>query len=78
MDTLRSGWLLEQNPEKRGTVPCVRLSLDETGKQGGKIVSTVWLRQKDGLPVCGEVAVDGKIILRAEFTEFQFGDILST
>lgn len=78
MDTLRNGWLLEQNPEKRGTVPCVRLSLDETGKQGGKIVSTVWLRQKDGLPVCGEVAVDGKIILRAEFTEFQFGDILST
>ena len=78
MDTLRDGWLLEQNPEKYGKVPCMRLSLDETGKKGGKIVSTVWLQQKDGLPVCGEIAVDGKIILRAEFTEFQFGDILST
>lgn len=78
MDTLRDGWLLEQNREKYGQVPCVRLALDETGKRGDKIVSTLWLRQKDALPICGEIAVDGKIILRAEFTEFQFGDILST
>lgn len=78
MDALRDGWLLEQNPEKCGEIPCMRLALDETGKKGGKIISTIWLKHKGGIPVCGEIAVDGKIILRAEFTEFQFGDILST
>lgn len=77
MDALRSGWLLEQNQENWGKIPCWRLSLDETGKKGGKIISTLWLRKKNYQPVHGEISVSGKTILQAEFTEFQFGDILS-
>lgn len=76
LSALRSGWLLEQNREKLDGTPCLRLSLDQTGKDGNKIVSTVWLREDDNTPLLGEIAVENEIILRAEFTSFSFGDIL--
>jgi hypothetical protein len=76
MDALRKGWLLEENREKWNDVPCVRMALDQTGSKGGKIISTLWLRQNDGTPVHGEITVDKKIILQAEFTDFKFHDIL--
>lgn len=78
MNALRSGWLLEQNKEDWGDVPCLRLALDQTGNNGGKVVSTVWLRRDDGTPVRGEISVDGQIILTAEFTSFEFHDILNS
>lgn len=77
MNALRDGWLLEENEENWGEVPCVRLCLDETGAQGGKIVSALWLRQEDGVPIHGEIAVDDEIILSAEFTSFQFYDTMT-
>ena len=43
----------------------------QTGTDGGKIVSTVWLCE-DGTPLRGEIGVDGEIILTAEFTDFAF------
>jgi len=76
MNALRDGWLLEQNQENWGEVPCLRLALDQTGNNGGKVISTIWLRQDDGTPVRGEISVDGQIILTAAFTSFQFHDIL--
>jgi outer membrane lipoprotein-sorting protein len=76
MSALRNGWLLEENGETLDGVDCLRLSLDETGQAGGKIVSTVWLRQEDGTPLQGEVSVDGTILLQARFTEFEFRDIM--
>lgn len=72
MNALRDGWLLEENEENWNDIPCLRLSVDQSGLQDGKIVSTVWLRQEDGTPVQGEIAVDGEIILKAEFTSFAF------
>ena len=77
MDALRDGWLLEENRETWGETPCVRLAVDQTGGQGGKLVSTLWLREEDGLPLRGELAVDGEIILTAEFTSFSFCDTLN-
>lgn len=77
MNALRQGWLLEENTEKINDIPCLRLCLDQTGGNGGKIMSTVWLRQDDGTPVQGEIGVDDEIILSARFTNFQFGDILA-
>ncbi len=77
MDALRDGWLLEENRETWGETPCVRLTVDQTGGQGGKLVSTLWLREEDGLPLRGELAVDGEIILTAEFTSFSFCDTLN-
>lgn len=76
MNALREGWTQERNEETWNQVPCLRLSLDQSGQQGGKIVSTVWLRQDDGTPLRGEIAVDGEIILTAEFTSFSFCDTL--
>ena len=71
ISALREGWLLEENEEVWEETPCRRLSLDQTGTDGGKIVSTVWLRE-DGTPLRGEIGVDGEIILTAEFTDFAF------
>ena len=76
MSALRDGWLLEENEEDWNDVPCLRLTVDQTGVQDGKIVSTVWLRRDDGTPLRGEVAVDGENILTAEFTSFAFHDTI--
>gem|GEM_PF-252405 len=53
-----------------------RLTVDQTGEQNGKILSTLWLRQEDGTPLRGEIAVDGEIILTADFTSFSFYDTI--
>lgn len=76
MSALRDGWLLEENEETWNDVPCLRLTVDQSGAQDGKIVSTVWLRQDDGTPLRGEIAVDGEIFLTAEFTSFTFYDTI--
>ena len=76
MNALRNGWLLEENEETWNEVPCLRLTVDQSGTQDGKIVSTLWLRQDDGTPLRGEIAVDGEIFLTAEFTSFVFYDTI--
>ena len=77
MSALRDGWLLEKNEEDWQEIPCLRISLDQSGAQDGKLLSTLWLRQSDGMPVRGEIAVDGEIILSAEFTDFLFYDTMN-
>ena len=74
---LREGWLLEQNDESREGVPCTRLALDQTGASDTDIVTTVWLRQADGTPFLGEIAVDGETILTVRFTAFGFCDTIT-
>jgi len=76
MSALRDGWLLEENEEERNGVPCVRLTVDQTGVKDGKLISTVWLRQDDGTPLRGEIAVDGETVLTADFTSFTFYDTM--
>lgn len=78
MDALREGWLLEENEEEWEDIPCWRVELDQTGPQGGKILSTLWLKTEDGTPLRGEIAVEGERIFTAEFTEFAFCDTMST
>lgn len=78
MSALRNGWLLEKNEEEWQEIPCLRIALDQSGPQGGKIVSILWLRQDDGIPLRGEIAVDGEIILTAEFTDFVFYDTIDS
>jgi len=77
MSALKEGWLLEENDELWNEVACRRLSLDQTGENGGKIISAVWLRYDTGTPLRGEISVDGEIILTAEFTDFEFHDIIN-
>lgn len=74
MHTLREGWLLEENEESWGEIPCVRLALDESLSDGRKLVTALWLRQADGTPLRGEIALEEEIILSAEFTQFSFYD----
>ena len=74
---LREGWLLEENDEEWEAVPCTRLALEQTGGAGGEIVTTLWLRQAEGTPLYGEIAVDGETILKARFTDFAFCDTIA-
>ena len=76
MSALQEGWLLEENEEVWGETSCRRLALDQSGGDGGKIVSTLWLNE-EGMPLRGEIAVDGEIILTAEFTAFAFYDTIT-
>lgn len=76
MSALRDGWLLEENREDWNEIPCVRLTVDQSGTQEGKILSTLWLNTADGTPVRGEIAVDDEIILTADFTGFSFYDTM--
>lgn len=76
MEALREGWLLEENAEDWNNVPCVRLTVDRTGNAGGKIFYTLWLRQSDGSPLRGEIAVNDETIMTVEFTTFTFCDIM--
>jgi len=77
MSALRDGWLLEENEETWNDVPCLRLTVDQTGVKDGKLLSTLWLNLADGTPVRGEIAVDGEIILTADFTSFAFYDTMA-
>lgn len=74
MNALRDGWLLEENREEWNGVPCLRLAVDQSGAQDGKILSTLWLHLEDGTPLRGEIAVEGETILTADFTNFAFYD----
>ena len=76
ISALKDGWLLEENEEVWGEIPCIRVALDQSGLQGNQIISTVWLKREDGTPLRGEIAVDGEIILSAEFTDFVFCDTI--
>ena len=76
MNALRDGWLLEENQEEWDGVACLRITVDQSGLQDGKIVSTIWLRLDNGTPLRGEIAVDGEIILTADFTSFSFYDTI--
>lgn len=76
MSALRDGWLLEENREDWNEIPCLRLTVDQSGPKDGKILSTLWLNTADGTPVRGEIAVDDEIILTAEFTSFAFYDTM--
>lgn len=78
MDALREGWLLEENEESWNDIPCWRVELDQTGPQGGKILSTLWLKTEDGTPLRGEIAVEGERIFTVEFTAFAFCDTMNT
>ena len=76
MSALRDGWLLEENTEEWNEIPCLRLTVDQSGPQDGKILSTLWLNTADGTPVRGEIAVEDEIILTADFTDFSFYDTI--
>lgn len=78
MAAAREGWLLSESRETVGEEPCLRLELDRTGAEGGKIVSTLYLRDGDGTPVYGEIAVEGAVVLKAAFTDFTFGETCGT
>ena len=72
--TLSSG----ENPqEKERNVFGEGLRIDGDVSSDTDIVTTVWLRQADGTPFLGEIAVDGETILTVRFTKFGFCDTIT-
>ena len=63
---------LRENQEDWNGVPCQRVTVDQSGRQDGKIISTLWLNLDGAAPVRGEISVDGITILTADFTAFSF------
>ena len=69
------GWVCERSYERWSGEDALRLCF-ETERDGEKLLVTAWFRADDA-PVYAEIERDGEILAYLEFTEFQFGDILS-
>ena len=68
------GYMRAENREKLGEEETLRLEL-ELEHAGEMLGCTAWFAADDTLRRA-ELSADGKIILAAEFTNFEFGDIL--
>lgn len=68
------GYAVSSGEEHYGGADALRVSY-ETDCDGDAILCTLWFDAQDR-PIAGEIEADGKIIVSAEFTSFQFGDIL--
>ena len=66
---LAEGYVLEVGEETLEDIPCLRLALDTTDADGGKVVCTVWLAEEE--PVYAELSREGKLLLSVRFTAFQ-------
>ena len=77
MEALREGWLLEENRETWQQTECIRLALDNSLGGEDSVISTLWLRLLDGVPLYGEIAVGEEVFFTVEFTQFTFHDIIS-
>ena len=69
------GFPVAENRESFRGRNALRLEL-ESEETGETLLWTVWFGEADE-PLCAEAAQDGKIILTAEFTNFEFGGILA-
>lgn len=69
-------YITAQSTERFGEQDALRVCF-ETDCGGEKLACTVYFSE-DNAPLYAEIAENGKIILFAEFTDFTFGDILSS
>ena len=66
---LGEGYLLEESEEQVDSVLCRRLCMEVTEDSGEKTLYTVWL-DGEGVPVRGEIAMDGVVVYALKFTAF--------
>ena len=74
MAALREGWLLEENREAWEETECIRLVVDQSGRE--KLITTCWLRLEDAAPLRSEIAAGEEVIFIVEFTDFSFCDMI--
>ena len=70
MRAASAGYILEEGRETLGDKPCLRLTLDTTGQDGEKVLCTAWFDQETQMPVYGEFAVDGQLLLSVDIIQF--------
>lgn len=76
LDGIRTGYILEKSIESIGGKDSYRVVFDTTGETDEKVDYTVWFDEAFR-PISAEVSVGGETILYGEFTNVEFGDIIS-
>ena len=76
LDAFPESYITAQSTERFGEQDALRVCF-ETDCGGEKLGCTVYFSEENA-PLYAEIAENGKIILFAEFTDFTFGDILSS
>ena len=76
LDAFPESYISVQSEESLGEQNALRVCF-ETEKEGEPLLCTVYFLE-DNAPIYAEIAADGKIIAFVEFTNFVFGDILSS
>ena len=76
LDAFPESYITAQSTERFGEQDALRVCF-ETDCGGEKLGCTVYFSAENA-PLYAEIAENGKIILFAEFTDFTFGDILSS
>ena len=75
IETIRTGYLLEEGREEYGGEERLRLGLE--GELNGAVLHAAVFFGEEGEPLFAEISENGKILARMEFTDFAFGAILS-
>ena len=76
IQALSSGYLLEQNTEEFNGEEALRVSL-ESECSGEMLHYIIWL-SPDNAPLYAEILEEENILIMIEFTNFSFGDIMSS
>lgn len=74
IETIRTGYLLEEGREKYGGEERLRLGFE--GELNGAVLQTAIFFGDTEEPLFAEISENGKILVRMEFTDFAFGAIL--
>lgn len=70
LHTLAGGYLTEQNEERLGDTPCLRLTLDAAVRSGTPVSCAVWLDKATLIPRYGEFSQNGQVVLTVKMLSF--------
>lgn len=70
MRAAAEGYVLEESRETLGQTPCLRIAFDTTGKDGAKVLCTIWFDQDTLAPVYGEFSVEDQLRLTVRIIQF--------
>lgn len=70
LEALAEGYLTEQGRETLEDTPCLRLTVQTTGRSGAQVLCTVWLDEGTLIPRYAEFSQNGQVVLTARMRSF--------
>lgn len=70
LEALAEGYLTEQGRETLEDTPCLRLTVQTTGRSGAQVLCTVWLDEGTLIPRYAEFSQNGQVVLTAQMRSF--------